>query len=352
MLNIIRGLIIYALVSLTISGCNQNFVTVKLPSLEKPIYAQHEKDPIAKNAVIPDKRYRYRPIKLSETNKGEPVVDGEILFDSHGKILEISQQSDTGYVSYIVENPEGGHDLNYFDPIKGSEPKKFGSIYRADSGQNYYLHEATGNKYAFSGYYLGSHGILLARNKHTFIHFSPNTQSEPKVIRLPEKDKFEYKLSDYQRGDFSYTRHLLVKRFVDNSRLLGLKSDNEYLYDYSWFNIDTGMITTVFPIYIDGRSGKTVDDYAYNLMFLFATNEGPICITREKEAFKNVYARNLWTGQKELLFTRDHGIHSMNAELMSSKKIKVIAGMGFENHEIDDVVGYMNKNANVLVKKK
>ncbi len=346
----LKNIIGLMIIGIVITGCNQNFVSVKLPSLEKPEWAKHEEDPIAKNAVMPNNKYMFRHISIEKTNKGEPIVDGKILFDPHGKIIKLSAKSATGYITYLVENPDGGTDLKYYDPIKKQEPKVFGTIYRADSGQSFYVHKKTQKKYAFNEYLIGSHGIVLIRNqRNAFMYFSPETNGEPKIVRLPEKRKFEYKLSNYQQGDISYTRHILIKRFVDNSRLLGMKADNEYLYDYSWFNFDTGKITTVYPIYIDGRIGKSVDNIAYDLMYLFDTKEGPICISREQEAYKNIYARNLWTGQKKLLFTRDHGIHGMIVKLQPNGKIKVVAGMGFEDHEIDDVVGYMAGDKRAII---
>lgn len=356
MINNISGAVLCLMISVSLFGCNQPFIKGTFPTFETPEWRKHETDSIVKNAVMPEKKFEYTPVEISRTEKGEPLINGKILRYETSSVVRACNVSDTGYVTFVTGSPDtqAMYEVNYYEPLNTtgkSTSKTFGYIFMGDGiGKRYFKHSRIfgGKSYSFDEYVLGSFGILLIRDNNTFIYFDADSD-QPYVSHLLEKENFDYKLSKIQAGDISYTRHILIKRYVDNLRMLKIKVDDEYLYDYSWFNLEKDSITTSFPMYVDGRTGKTVDNWVFyetNLKIrLISTSEGPISLSREGEYYKSIVARNLWTGKKAMLFYRWHGIGGlMDIKKIPNGSMSIKTAYGFDHRQIDDVLKYMKEN--------
>lgn len=322
-----------------LAGCNVG--TIK--RIEKP---KPDPDPIALNAKMPEKTYVLGKLKIYRDKYGKVmVVDATRtefpIVDPHGPIERVSDYSDTCNITTVVSNPEEGHDVKVTPACIQGKPKVFGWLHGSGSGNHYYRHLATGQDVRVSGYLLGSSGIAIALDRRTFMMFDSDDTDRPKIVSLPE----DYYLSDLQPGDVSFTRHILIRRYVGKGKILGfLETKEDALYDFAWFNVDTGKLTTIFNIHVDiSIKGTSVDDYARELIDLVITPEGPISITREGSWWKKLIARNLFTGKKVLIFERDGGISGCKVtqdDFYGPAKIE--SSLGFQTGVIDDLVKFMN----------
>lgn len=349
-------------------GCNQPYIKGTFPTFKAPEWRKHEVDPIVKKATLPKKRFKYDRIEISRTEKNEPLVNGRILRSDVARVERATNVSDTGYVTYVVGSPDtkATYAVKYYKPLKKtgksteSMADTFGYIFMGNAltgEKNRFKHGSIfgGKSYIFDEYVLGSFGILLIRDKTTLIYFDADNE-QPYVSYLPEKANFNYKLSGIQSGDISYTRHVLVNRYVDNLRMLSIKVDDEYLYDYSWFNLEKDQITTTFPMYVDGRTGKSVDNWVFNYdnpkIKLIGTEHGPISFSREGEYYKSIVARNLWTGEKAMLFYRWHGVGGLSGIRMTTNgSLSIETAYGFDTRKLDDVLKYIKENNGIDLSK-
>ena len=365
MFKIAKGIGLGVLVGLLLSGCNQQYIKGSFPSFEKPAHRKHETDLIVKNAVMPERKFKYDPVEISRTEKNEPRINGRILRADVSRVHRASQVSDTGYVTYVVDSPDtkAFRAVKYYKPVakdgKSVEGtgETFGYILLGDDRKKYFKHSQIfgGTRYSFDEYELGSFGILLIRDGNTFIYFDADNPT-PYVAYLPEKKGFKYELSRIQTGDISFTRHILIKRYVDNLRMLGVKVDNEYLYDYSFLNLEKDRLTTTFPMYVDRRTGHGVDRWVFfpdnPKLLLIGTKHGPIVFSREGEYYKSINARNLWNGEKAMLFYRWHGVGGLSRIAPTQNgSLAIETAYGFETRKIDDVIKYMKENNGIDLSK-
>jgi hypothetical protein len=287
---------------------------------------------------------------LRTDNQGRAyVIPGKPLIDTQGKARHISSWTDTGYITYVVPNPEGWDDVKRIK-IDMSEPATvFGRIRRVN-GRHYYQHQMKGEEIGFQGIGLGSQGVLLGLDHYTLMLFDADDDRMPKIIRIPET--FELLNKGTQDMDVSFTRHVMIKRFTGNASnplALGLRLSDNPTFDVAFLNLDTGEITTVFARHLHYKIGDpsnqvSLDEAIANFIAILPSKAGPIVTGIETPWAKKMYARNLHTGKKVLLWERDGGVSGCSGcgwRMNPDGTIRIKMELGFTPVQIDDLLSYM-----------
>lgn len=277
------------------------------------------------------------------------VIPSKPLIDTQGKAKQISGWTDTGFITYIVPNPEGWDDVKRIKIDMTESAIVFGRVRHVD-GRHYYQHRMKGKEIGFQGIALGSQGVLLALDHYTLMLFDADDDRMPKIIRVPES--FELLNNGTQAMDISFTRHIMIKRFTGNARnslALGLRTPDNPTFDVAFLNLDTGEITTIFARHVAYKIGDpsnqiTLDEAIANPMGILPSKDGPIVTGIETPWAKKMYARNLHTGKKVLLWEREGGISGCTGcgwRMNPDGTIRIKMELGFTPVQIDDLISYM-----------
>lgn len=149
---------------------------------------------------------------LRDDNNDLVTVGGKRIVDPEGKIVKFSWYSATGYFSYgaQVYNQDGTSHVAYktMDIAKGGEPRLI-----ATAKKRVYT-DRDGKSYQADAVMLKSTDLLLLRGDTVLIVMSADRST--RVISLPPEfhrvpDVYE------QHDDISYSRHLLIERYVGPS---------------------------------------------------------------------------------------------------------------------------------------
>ena len=292
-----------------------------------------DRDPLDKTSS----KSRVEKQKLSSLNivrKGDGfITSGKRYIDPYGKTIDVSELSDTGYVTYTVRNPKELESESFIVKSKNtrssSKPIKLG-VLKQQNNQNVYFTTKDGETFNGDQFILCSKGLVLTRDRTVVIYFS--IDAEPKVHVLPE----EYVFSGFQKGDVSFSKHIAIQRRIGKAiGLLGTALQNVEEFDVSLFNVETGKITTTFNMQLRGVNESEQIEHFKNTFYLFNSKKGPITISLE-DAYKRVVARNLVTGKKTVLFEREHGISFVKAGVLKGN-IWVKASLGFSDKQVNNV---------------
>lgn len=297
--------------------------------------------------------------------------DGQRFADPEGRVEKFTVDAMTGAVGYLVK--AGLADMQ---PVKlarlgtgaGSSADSFtiGRVRR--QGGQYQFESVTGKALAGELLYVLTDGVLLMRDSVGFRYVAGEGVRQ---INIPTG----WYPTPLQRGNVAATGWLLLEKdtaeekksplslFSDLGRAVGLSEANEY----ALMNTSDGRLvvldvstsgksvtsfsqcrrknravnvcdqTTTYDSAWDPNGGRNFLHYFWRMDWQ-RTASGSVLVALEK-GVKQVNAYDLASGKKVNLFERGMGIGGLNTFMMTDGRMRVVAAVGFENGQVDDVAG-------------
>lgn len=278
--------------------------------------------------------FGFQPIEITRTAEGFSA-GGKNYIDPNARIEQLCKVSDTGYVTYTILGPTmPGQPAQYLvrmvAPLGDAQPTDLG-ILEYDRSQWHYTPKG-GMRFSADAFLLASRGVLMLRKNTVVTYVSPDVA--PRAFVVPDG----YAFSRLQKGDVSYSKHLLIQQELPPKTLFGMitVTNNAKDYNVGLFNMETGEVTTTFTMRLRGPSDALTLEHFNNTYFLFNTKNGPLTIELE-DGYQRVVARNLATRKTVTLFERSNGIAGFDPKQSADGRIHVVAAVGFSNERVDDV---------------
>lgn len=297
--------------------------------------------------------------------------DGLRFADTEGRVEKFTVDAMKGAVGYLVKT--GLADLQ---PVKlarlgagpGSGPASIAIGRVRRQGGQYQFESVTGQSLAGELLYVLTDGVLLMRDSVGFRYVAGEGIRQ---INIPTG----WYPTPLQRGNVAATGWLLLEKdtaeekksplslFSDLGRAVGLSEANEY----ALMNTSDGRLVVLDV----STSGKSVTSFSQcrrknravnvcdqtatydsawdpnggrNFLHYFwrmdwqRTAGGSVLVALEK-GVKQVNAYDLASGKKVNLFERGMGIGVLNTFMMTDGRMRVVAAVGFENGQVEDVAG-------------
>ena len=218
-------------------------------------------------------------------DSGGLKINGRTHYDAIGDIKAFSTLSETGSLTYQVEDPNGQLVVKVMAIDDFQDQYEIGAF---DNSQNVRIFVTANEKHVYHDYKLVSRGVILISDSH-LLYLSPDSPS--RVIILPEN----YHISDIQQDDISATKHALLTS----------KSAQSGLQHYMLVNLISGNFTQPFKLAINGEkmdnvvatpTDEAIDTLAettpIRLQYTSSQTEAPIEITYN-DGYARVVLRNL-----------------------------------------------------------
>ncbi|MCU7960775.1 MAG: hypothetical protein KZQ58_12440 [gamma proteobacterium symbiont of Bathyaustriella thionipta] len=256
---------------------------------------------------------------------GENSTQNYRYIDPYAPIYSASPLSSSGWVTYLVKG-DGKRDfiVKRANFKENGSPEVLGQL-EGKRGE-WRFKPQKGQTFSAFAYFLTSKGIILLRSDNVFTYLV-DENARPHL--LPEG----WSVAWVQKGDIEGTRIVTLEKPLHPSLFdLGASTHTIGFYD-----IDKRRIRGTLDMTLG--KGREAENFK-NRFYLFDTRKGPLSIAIE-DAYKHVTIRNIRSGQKRIIFERNDGISSLNAEQDSSGKIKVTASLGFSNKSIKDAEAFL-----------
>jgi len=271
-----------------------------------------------------------------ERSKNGFTANGVNYIDPEGKVIHLSEISDTGFVTYAIQGYNASeYIVKLINPLERNKAKVLG-VLNKEKGK--WLYKPKGEKrYKGDWFRLTSRGVLLNENNNVVTYFSPDHPIKTHV--LPDGFRF----TSIQKGDISKSLHLLIQRPREVKKYLGVVTFQTLArhFDFILFDLLNG--NTTAEIYDVRLRGDTDDEQMGHLdvsYYSFNTASGTIVVTLE-DGYERFVIRNLTTGQKKIAFEREYGVSYTKATMRRSGRIELEASLGFSNDKILDVENYL-----------
>lgn len=268
------------------------------------------------------------------------TANGISYFDPEGRIIHLSEVSDTGSVTYTIEgNNKFEYIVKLVNPLQGDGAKVLGSLEQEDDKWHY---QPTGEKrYSGNWFRLASRGVLLNESDNVVTYFSLDHPTQTHV--LPDG----YGFTPLQKGDISTSLHLLIQRPIPSDFKMDLGvmdlnfSEGVRKFDFILFNLVNGKTTAkIHNIRLRGLTENENMGHLASSYYLFNTPSGTIIVTLEDD-YDRFVIRNLTTGQKKIAFERESGVSYTKAVMHSSGRIELKASLGLSDDKVLDVENYL-----------
>jgi hypothetical protein len=194
--------------------------------------------------------------------------------------------------------------------------------------------DKSGNSYSGNVLVLGSRGVLLSRSNKVLVYLAP--EHPPRAIEVPEG----FGLAPFQKGDISFTQHVLLMRELQPKVVWGVTvANNNREHLMAQLNVVTGDLTTTFHMRL--YRNKPDEETLKYFYFLFGTAQGPLQVAME-DGRQRVVVRNLATNAMRVAFEREAGISLFKVERRKDGVIRVDAGVGFHDEHLEDVEKFLS----------
>jgi hypothetical protein len=305
--------------------------------------------------------------------------DGLRFADPEGRVEQFTVDAMTGAVGYLVKG-----SLADGQPVKlarlGSDAGSstasltIGRVRR--QGSQYQFESITGQALAGELLYVLTDGVLVMRDSVGFRYVAGEGVRQ---INFPTG----WYPTPLQRGNVAATGWLLLEKdsaeekksplslFSDLGRAVGLSEANEY----ALMNTSDGRLvvldvstsgksvtsfsqcrrknravnvcdqSTTYDSTWDANGGRNFLHYFWRMDWQ-RTAGGSVLVALEK-GVKQVNAYDLASGKKVNLFERGMGIGALNTSMMTDGRLRVIAAVGFENGQVDDVASELKSRPDV-----
>lgn len=290
----------------------------------------------SKPSLLEMPREQLPRLTIKKLNDGF-IANGIRYIDPHGKIIHLSELSDTGFITYTIQgNKRHDYIVKLVNPLTNEEAQTLGILEKKRG----LWHFTPKNEKRYSGdwFRLTSRGLLLNRNNNIVTYFSPDSQAKTHI--LPEG----YRFSPLQKGDISQSKHILIQRQIAPRTRLGIITLESSVkrFNLALFNILTGDITSkIHDVRLQSNSDQDQADHLKNTYYLFNTASGTIVATVE-DGYERLVLRNLTTGQKKTAFERERGVSFPKAKMHESGRIEISASVGLSTHRIVDAENFLS----------
>lgn len=272
---------------------------------------------------------RYQPMVIERTAEGVSA-NGKSYIDPNARMELVSAQSDTGDLLYAIREPVRRDGLSHQYKVRrvallgNRKPVDVGFLDR-DVDRQWTYTTTEGDSFSGDVLILGSRGILLIRSNKVLVYAAP--EGTPQAIEIPDG----YVLSPVQKGDISFTQHVLLGRELQPKMVFGFTlTSPAKKYLMAQMNIMTGELALTFPMKFQDE--QELD----NRYYVFGAASGPLQIALE-EGHQRIVVRNLFTNQSKVAFERENGIAEMQVNRKQNGKIVIEAAVGFSNQRVEDV---------------
>lgn len=238
-------------------------------------------------------------------NTSQLLANGRRVIDPQGPIYTWSPLSDTGYITYLVQETRVGkvqdglthYDLKLLDVrTAGKTPVKIARY--ATNGARHLWSFGKDEPIQVQQFFLTSRGVVTLREDSTVVTYFEAGKA-PFTSALP----VGYKVADFGVDtDIAYGKHLRILQHRGPHKLFGvLPSSQEELYDVSFWNVERGEKTaTAKDIVVNVTSETSFRNYVEGKAQMVNSPSGPFAITVE-DTLKKTIVRNLATLQKVTL---------------------------------------------------
>jgi len=297
--------------------------------------------------------------------------DGQRFADPEGRVEKFTVDAMTGAVGYVVKaGLADGQPVKLARLGAGVGPSTasltIGRVRR--QGGQYQFESVTGQSLAGELLYVLTDGVLLMRDSVGFRYVAGEGIRQ---INIPTG----WYPTPLQRGNVAATGWLLLEKdtadekksplslFSDLGRAVGLSEANEY----ALMNTSDGRLvvldvstsgksvtsfsqcrrknravnvcdqTTTYDSAWDPNGGRNFLHYFWRMDWQ-RTAGGSVLVALEK-GVKQVNAYDLASGKKVNLFERGAGIGALKHFMMTDGRMRVVAAVGFQNGQVEDVAG-------------